>query len=114
MVTINPLISTEAMPLKKLRAEQRLLRRSMYGMTDMIRVDLDGENLVYTLNTSGQTFNTAKEAFDAAGKTGMTTFARLTGDIETSSYNMRGLAGLEERLKSITEQLNVDTESLFL
>jgi hypothetical protein len=109
MVTINPLISTEAMPLKKLRAEQRLLRRSMYGMTDMIRVDLDGENLVYTLNTSGQTFNTAKEAFDAAGKTGMTTFARLTGDIETSSYNMRGLAGLEERLKSITEQLNVDT-----
>lgn len=109
MSRINPLISTSVMPEKRLEAERRLLRRTMYGMTDMVRVDLDGENLVYTLNTSGKTFTTAKEAFDEAGKTGMTTFARLTGDIETSSYNTRGLAGLEERLKSITEQLNVDT-----
>lgn len=108
MSRINPLISTSAMPQKRLEAERRLLRRTMYGMTDMIRVDLDGEDIVYRLNTTGQTFTTAKEAFDEAGKTGMTTFARLTGDIETSSYNTRGLAGLEERLKSITGQLNTD------
>lgn len=108
MVATNPLISTSAMPIKRLEAERRLLKRTMYGMSDIIRVDLDGENLVYTLNTSGQTFNTAKDAFDAAGKTGMTTFARLTGDIATSSYNTRGLGGLEERLKSITGILNTD------
>jgi len=96
------------MPIRRLEAERRLLRRTMYGMTDMIRVDLEGENLVYTLTTSGTTFNTAKEAIDAAGTTGMTTFARLTGDLETSSYNLRGLGGLEQRLKTIQTMLAND------
>jgi len=108
MPRINPLVSTDAMPIRRLEAERRLLRRTMYGMTDMIRVDLEGENLVYTLTTSGTTFNTAKEAIDAAGTTGMTTFARLTGDLETSSYNLRGLGGLEQRLKTIQTMLAND------
>lgn len=108
MSRINPLISTDAMPMRRLEAERRLLRRTMYGMTDMIRVDLEGEDIVYRLNTTGETFKTAKEAFDQAGKTGMTTFARLTGDIETSSYNLRGLGGLEQRLKTVQAMLADD------
>lgn len=102
-------LTTNVVPLKdRVLAEQRLLNRTMYGISDIIRVDVEDDNIVYRLNTTGKTFATAKEAFDEAGKTGMTTFARLTGDIETSSYNLRGLGGLEERLRTIQNMLAED------
>jgi hypothetical protein len=109
MPRTNPLISTSAMPIEtRVQAERRFLNRTMYGINDIIRVDVEGENIVYRLNTTGKTFATAKEAFDEAGKSGMTTFGRLTGNIETSSYNTRGYGGLEERLRIIQETLSGD------
>jgi hypothetical protein len=80
----------------------------MYGINDIIRVDSEGDNLVYRLNTTGKTFNTAKEAFDAVSKTGMTTFGRITGDLDSSSYNLRGLGGLEQRLATARNKLSSD------
>lgn len=109
MPRTNPLISTSAIPIEtRIQAERRLLNRTMYGVNDIIRVDSEGDNLVYRLNTTGKTFDTAKEAFDAVGKTGMTTFGRITGDLESSSYNLRGLGGLEQRLKTVRDTLTTD------
>lgn len=109
MPRTNPLISTSAIPMEtRIQAERRLLSRTMYGINDIIRVDSEGDNLVYRLNTTGQTFNTAKEAFDAVSKTGMTTFGRITGDLDSSSYNLRGLGGLEQRLATARNKLSSD------
>lgn len=109
MPRTNPLISTSAIPMEtRVKAERRLLERTMYGINDIIRVDTEGDNLIYRLNTTGETFRSAKDAFDAAGKTGMTTFGRITGDLESSSYNLRGLGGLEQRLKTIRDTLTTD------
>ena len=109
MPRTNPLISTSAIPMRdRILAERRLLNRTMYGINDIIRVDSEGDNLVYRLNTTGETFSTAKDAFDAVGKTGMTTFGRITGDLESSSYNLRGLGGLEQRLKTVRDTLATD------
>jgi len=109
MPSINPNISLSAIPIEtRVQAERRLLNRTMYGLNDIVRVDVEGENIVYKLNTTGETFTAAKDAFDAASKTGMTTFARITGDLETSSYNTRGFGGLEQRLKTIRDTLTTD------
>jgi hypothetical protein len=109
MPRTNPLISTSAIPIEtRIQAERRLLNRTMYGINDIIRVDSEGDNLVYRLNTTGKTFNTAKEAFDAVSKTGMTTFGRITGDLDSSSYNLRGLGGLEQRLATARNKLSSD------
>ena len=109
MPRTNPLISTSAIPMEtRIQAERRLLSRTMYGINDIIRVDSEGDNLVYRLNTTGQTFSTAKEAFDAVSKTGMTTFGRITGDLDSSSYNLRGLGGLEQRLATARNKLSSD------
>jgi hypothetical protein len=109
MPRTNPLISTSAIPIEtRIQAERRLLNRTMYGINDIIRVDSEGDNLVYRLNTTGQTFSTAKEAFDAVSKTGMTTFGRITGDLDSSSYNLRGLGGLEQRLATARNKLSSD------
>lgn len=78
---------------------QRALRGTMYGLGDIIRAVIDEGKVKfqYTRNP-GKLFSNPQEAFQEAAKDGVTTFSRLTGRLQDSSTNTRGLAGLEQRL----------------
>lgn len=99
----NPMLTTSALPEDYynpiyLGMHQRSLRATMYGIGDVVRAIIDDGKVKFQYTRSGNIFESMKDAFEAAGKEGVTTFARLTGTKETSSLNTRGLAGFEERL----------------
>lgn len=87
---------------------RKAVMSSMYGMNNVIKVDLQDNKVKFVLNTTGVAYDSAQEAFEKAGQTGMTTFARLTGVMETSSENLRGLSGLSQRLIQMQDTLNAD------
>lgn len=78
---------------------------SMYGLNNILKVDVIDGRVKFILNTTGQQFDTMETAFVQAGRTGATTFARLTGDLATSSDNLRGLSGIREQLINIQDSL---------
>ena len=109
----NPMLSTSALPDDYydpiyLGMHQRSLRATMYGIGDVVRAIIDDGKVKFQYMRSGQTFGSMKDAFEAAGKEGVTTFSRLTGTRETSSLNTRGLVGFEERLIRLQDELRLD------
>ena len=91
-----------------IEAHRKALMNTMYGQGGIMRVDVIGGAVQFTLNTTGQTFSSAAEAFAEASASGVTTFSRLTGNLGTSSGNLRGSGGLAERLLDIQRSLSVD------
>ena len=81
---------------------------SMYGMNNMMKVDLQDGKVKFVLSTTGVAYDSMQEAFEQAGKSGMTTFARLTGVTRTSSESLRGLGGFSQRLIQMQESLSAD------
>lgn len=114
--TTNQMLSTSALPDDYydpvyLGMHQRSLRATMYGIGDIVRAIIDEGRVKFQYVRSGEVFNTMKDAFEGAGREGVTTFSRLTGTPETSSLNNRGLAGLEQRLLDLQQSL-LDDPSL--
>lgn len=105
----NPNIRTSAMPDEMydavhLQMHQRALRGTMYGLGDIIRAVVDEGRVKFQyMRNPGVLLDTPQEAFNAAATDGVTTFSRLTGTLEDSSLNLRGLAGIEQRLISIQD-----------
>lgn len=89
----------------KLSFHQRALRSTRYGIGDIIRAEVEDGKVKFRLLPTGEIFDDALGAFNAASPLNVTTYSRLTGDMLTSSYNTRGLTGLEERLLSMQEGL---------
>lgn len=82
----------------------------MYGIGDIVRAVIDEGKVKFQYVRSGQIFSKVEDAFQAAGKEGVTTFTRLTGKPETSSLNTRGLLGLEERLLQLQKTIALNPE----
>lgn len=114
--TANQMLSTSVLPEDYydpvyLGMHQRSLRATMYGIGDIIRAIIDEGKVKFQYVRSGEIFDTMKDAFEGAGREGVTTFSRLTGTPETSSLNTRGLAGLEQRLLDLQQSI-LDDPSL--
>lgn len=81
---------------------------TMYGLNNILKVDVIDDRVKFILNTTGEQFDTMENAFVHAGRTGATTFARLTGSLDTSSANLRGLGGFSQQLKNMQSALAAD------
>jgi len=109
----NPMLTTSALPEDLynpiyLGMHQRSLRATMYGIGDVVRAIIEDGQVKFQYMRSGKTFGSMKDAFEAAGTEGVTTFTRLTGTKETSSLNTRGLLGFEQRLIHLQNQIRDD------
>lgn len=108
----NPNIGLSAVPdelynVSYIEMHQRALRGTMYGLGDIIRaVEEDGRVKFQYTRKPGRLYSSPQEAFGEAAKDGVTTFARVTGRLEDSSLNLRGLAGLEQRLIEMQDYLS--------
>jgi hypothetical protein len=91
-----------------LEAHRKALSNTMYGQGGIMRVDVIDGFVKFILNTTGEMFSSAADAFAKASSTGITTFSRLTGDLGTSSGNLRGSYGLSERLMNMQKSLRDD------
>jgi hypothetical protein len=92
-----------------LEMHRKAIMSSMYGLNNIMKVDIRDNRVKFILNTTGAVYDDMQEAFEAAGRSGITTFARLTGKMETSSENLRGLGGLSERLLDMQRTLTADS-----
>ena len=109
----NPMLTTSALPEDLynpiyLGMHQRSLRATMYGIGDVVRAIIEDGQVKFQYMRSGKTFGSMKDAFEAAGAEGVTTFTRLTGTRETSSLKTRGLAGFEQRLIHLQNEIRDD------
>jgi len=79
-----------------LEMHRRALRATAYGIGDIVRAEIVDDRVQFRYMRGGQLFQTVQEALEHAGA--ITTFTKITGDLETSSYNLRGLSNMEQRL----------------
>lgn len=88
-----------------LEMHRRAVMSSMYGMNNIIKVELQNNKVKFILNTTGVAYDSMQEAFEKAGESGITTFARATGAMSTQLENIRGIGDLNKRLIEIQDAL---------
>ena len=92
-----------------LQIHRRALKNTIYGAGNVIKTEITSGKITYVMNSTGDRFDTMEAAFDAADKSGLTGFARLTAGDPGQSGSMRGLGGFNERARSIKEMLRTDS-----
>jgi hypothetical protein len=93
-----------------LQIHRRALKNMVYGAGNIIKAEISSGRITYVMNSTGKVYNTAEEAFAAADISGLTGFQRITGGGPGQSGSMRGLAGFNERTRSIKASLRTDAE----
>jgi hypothetical protein len=92
-----------------LQIHRRALKNSLYGAGNVLKTEIRSGKIVYIMNSTGDVYDKVEDAFNAAGKSGLTGFARISGDTLADSGSMRGLYGFNERARSIKEMLRNDS-----
>jgi hypothetical protein len=110
-VSLNSLPDTTYNPVN-LAMHQRALNGTMYGLGGIVKADVIDGVVKFVYARTGEAFSTVREAFNKASTDGVTTFTRLTGRLEDSSLNMRGLGGMEQRLIDIKKKLKTLPENV--
>jgi hypothetical protein len=80
-----------------LQIHRRALKNSLYGAGNVLKTEIRSGKIVYIMNSTGDVYDKVEDAFNAAGKSGLTGFARISGDTLADSGSMRGLYGFNER-----------------
>lgn len=93
-----------------LQVHRRALKNIVYGSGNIIKAEVSSGRITYVMNSTGIRYSTAEEAFAAADISGLTGFQRITGGGPGQSGSMRGLAGFNERTRSIKASLRTDAE----
>ena len=88
-----------------LEMHRRALRATSFGVGDIVRAEVIDDRVQFRYMRGGQVFQTVQEALEYAGEFGITTFTKVTGDLNTSSYNLRGLSSMETRLIEMQDYL---------
>jgi len=103
-VSLNSIQDTSYNPVN-LAMHQRALNGTMYGLGGIVKADVIDGIVKFVYARTGEAFSTVREAFNKASADNVTTFTRLTGRLQDSSLNMRGLGGMEQRLIDIQKRL---------
>ena len=110
-VSLNLIPDTSYNPVN-LAMHQRALNGTMYGLGGIVKADVIDGVVKFVYARTGEAFSTVREAFNKASADNVTTFTRLTGRLQDSSLNMRGLGGMEQRLIDIKKKLKTLPENV--